>query len=304
MEGINTNSNNIEKTNRNHAVVGIAVDVDVDVSFKDSSTNDQPYWVAPDPMTVTRPTLFSGGGEDPLAQLDLYCRSHSNANNNNNNNNNNSNNGSATATTVADADELLSVAEFLFGQKALTAALAIVDSRRSLITKLVAPSGRSIHLVMSSSSSSSKTMATDTSDRNMAMNMNRNGNRWGGGGEDSYLCLLSPSQSSRLLPPLRYCSCRSFLEKSTKRAATLSSLRTSSAHGNTNSNDENFHDGPPVCKHLLAVFLLPHLAAASASALVASVPSRSYQNYHHYSYPEIKSITEKEFAGFILDRVL
>jgi hypothetical protein len=299
MEGTNTN-NNIEKGNHDHAVVDIDidVDVDVDVSFKDS-TNDQPYWIAPDPMTVTRPTLFSGGGEDPLAQLDLYCRSHSNANNNNNANNN-SNNGSAT---VADADELLSVAEFLFGQKALTTALAIVDSRRSLITKLVAPSGRSVHLVRSSLSSS-KT-ATNASDRNMNMNMNSHRRD---GGEDYYLCLLSPSQSSRSLPPLRYCSCRSFLEKSTKRAAALSSLRTSSAHGNashtnnsnSNSNDENFHDGPPICKHLLAVFLLPHLAAASESAAIAS---NSYQSYR-YSYPEIKSITEKEFAGFILDRVL
>ena len=292
MEGMNSN-NIIEKSNRDHAIVDI--DVDVDASLKDS-INDQPYWIAPDPMTVTIPTLFSGGGEDPLSQLDLYCRSHSNSNNSNNNNSNNNSNDGSAATTVADADELLSVAEFLFGQKALTAALAIVDSRRSLITKLVAPSGRSIHLVRSSSSLSSSSKTTDTSERNM----NRNGHRWDGGGEDSYLCLLSPSQSSQSLPPLRYCSCRSFLEKSTKRAAALSSLRTSSAHGNTNSNDENFHDGPPVCKHLLAVFLLPHLATASA----VSVTSHSYQSYHQYSYPQIKSITEKEFAGFILDRVL
>jgi len=236
------------------------------ISNSSTDQNNQNDWIAPDP--VVKPTLFSGGGEDPLAQLELYCLSNdtlgtiSNANND--------------SSKKIDVDELLSVAEFLFGQKPLMAALTIVDSRRSLITKLVAPSGRSVHLIRSSSA------YIDTNIIN---------NRHDG---EHYLCLLSPSQSSRFVPPLRYCSCRSFLEKSTKKAAVLAStLSNSSVVPNT--NDEACHDGPPVCKHLLALFLLPYLTAASAS--------HSYEKYR-YAYPEVKSITEKEFADFLLDRVL
>ena len=248
---------------------------------KDGIEN-QRTWIAPNP--VTRSTLFSGGGEDPLAQLDLYCQSHSGAKDHSDNGN--SQDG---ATTIADADELLSVAEFLFGRKVLTAALAIVDSRRSLITKLVAPSGRFVHTIRSSSSTSSSAMTgMDVNDANY----HHDG--------EHYLCLLSPSQSSRSLPPIRYCSCRSFLEKSTRKVAALSLLRTQgNASDNSRFNDENHHDGSPVCKHLLALTLLPHLVAASKASA-----SRSYQNTYSYSYPEIKSITEKEFATLVLDRIL
>ena len=249
----------------------------------DEDNNEgQRAWTAPDP--VTRPTLFSGGGEDPLAQLELYCRSHSNANHSDGHGN-----PIGGVTAVADVDELLTVAEFLFGQKALTAALAIVDSRRSLITKLVAPSGRSVHIIRSSSSANSSSAVG-------GMDVTNDANSLSDG--DHYLCLLSPSQSSRFLPPIRYCSCRSFLEKSTRKVAALSSLRTNTSKTNI-FNDENFHDGPPVCKHLLALSLLPHLVAASEASA-----SHSYRSSYSYSYPEIKSITEREFAGLVLDRIL
>ena len=230
-------------------------------------------WVAPDP--VARPSLFSGGGEDPLEQLHIYCQSNSIAEN--------SKNGSVS---VVDTDELLSVAEFLFGPKAMMAALTIVDSRRSLITKLVAPSGRSVHLIQSSSApkparDTNQTRDTPYDDGNY------------------YLCLLSsPPRSSR---SVRYCSCRSFLEKSTKKASALAAVRTSGKENGMrmNINDENCHDGPPVCKHLLALYLLPYLAAASTSST-----SGSYNSGYNTSYPEIKSITEQEFARFILDQAL
>ena len=227
-------------------------------------------WIAPDPVTM--PSLFSGGGEDPLAQLDLYCRSHSNSDATNENQSQNRIGG--VTSTVADVDELLSVAEFLFGQKTLTSALAIVDSRRSLITKLVAPSGRFVHTIRSSNSSSLAAM--DANDPNNS--------RISDG--EHYLCLLSPLQS------LRYCSCRSFLEKSTKKVAALRAHKIG-------FNDENCHDGPPVCKHLLALFLLPHLVAASEAHSNKTSYGHSYS-----SYPEIKSITEQEFATLVLDRIL
>jgi hypothetical protein len=249
-----------------------------------------PNWNAPDP--VTRPTLFSAGGEDPMAQLDLYCKSHSAATNNNSTTTSKTHDFGNDPATVADANELLSVAEFLFGHKALTAALSIVDSRRSLVTKLEAPSGRSVHVIRSSSSSTTTT-TTPTTERNDANYHRRDG-------EQQYLCLLSPSQSSASVPPLRYCSCRSFLEKSTKKAAALAALRTGAASlATTSIHGETFHDGSPVCKHLLALFLLPHLAAASDAG-----DSNSYHTSYRHSYPEIKAITEKEFARFLLDRVL
>ncbi len=255
-----------------------------DTNNKDGIEN-QRAWIGPNPMM--RPTLFSGGGEDPLAHLDLYCQSDFGAKDNSDNGN--SQDG---ATAIADADELLSVAEFLFGQKALTAALAIVDSRRSLITKLIAPSGRFVHTIRSSSSSSS-----NSSSAMAVMDVNDANYRHDG---EHYLCILSPSQSSRSLPPIRYCSCRSFLEKSTRKVTALSLLRTQgNASDNSRFNSENQHDGPPVCKHLLALSLLPHLVAASKASA-----SRSYQNTYSYSYPEIKSITEKEFATLVLDRIL
>ena len=248
--------------------------------------DDGNAWIAPD--RVLRPTLFSGGSEDPLAQLDLYCRSHSDTSNKRV-----KDNAINETPIVSDVDSLLSVAEFLFGQKALNAALAIVDSRRSLVTKLVAPSGRFVHTIRSSSASnpSSAMAAMDISNQRSPLD------------GEHYLCLLPPSQSSRFLAPVRYCSCRSFLEKSTRKVAALSSLHTRGNLG-TNKNcihDESFHDGPPVCKHLLALSLLPHLVAASG----ASGASDSYnRNSYNYSYPEIKCITEKEFASIVLDRIM
>ena len=251
-----------------------------------NGVGDPNDWVAPDP--VLKPTMFSGGGEDPLAQLDLYCRSHSDTSNNKLNSNSIN-----ESSTVSDVDGLLSVAEFLFGQKALNAALVIVDSRRSLITKVVAPSGRFVHTIRSSS-------AFNASPTREAIDVTNGRNPLDG---EQYLCLLSPSQSSGFLAPIRYCSCRSFLEKSTRKVSALSSLRTrgNTANSKHGVHDENFHDGPPVCKHLLALSLLPHLVAASGSSGASNFYNR---NNYNFSYPEIKCITEKEFAGLVLDRII
>jgi hypothetical protein len=83
-------------------------------------------------------------------------------------------------------DDLLNVAEFLFGTNTLQAALTLLDSGASSITK-VSTVHRSMFVVNGSS---------------------HNNNKKGGGGDpQSYMCLLGN---------VEYCSCRSFLEKATK----------------------------------------------------------------------------------------
>lgn len=236
-------------------------------------------------MTTTKSSLFrSGGGEDPLAQLDLYVKSKSDV--------------------ADDCDELLSVAEFLFGQKSLSSALSIVDSRHSLITKLVAPSGRFVYVIRSSTTMGGASLQHHAP--NPILETLRENKK-----DNYYLCLMSPSQSSQSPPPVRYCSCRSFLEKSTKKAAFVaSSLRSNSSTGYNQNNiythDENDREGAPICKHLLALWLLPHLVASSAMTPNGPTgqqpPPRTTEQY--YCCPEIKSVTEEDFANLILDRVL
>jgi len=232
----------------------------------------------------------------------------------------------------------------------LSSALAIVDSRRSLITKLVAPSGRFVHVIRSSSSGAADVAAAGTwlqhTNTNNANNANTNNantntntntnnaytthsmlamlhetnNNIHNEDDEYYLCLLSPSQSSRSRPPLRYCSCRSFLEKSNKKALALNLASTlaSSQRGATRtgchsynySNDESLRDGPPVCKHLLALFLLPHLVAASTSTSTTTktinkqTQTSNRNNTSYYCCQEIKSVTEEDFASLILNRIL
>jgi predicted nucleic acid-binding Zn finger protein len=122
-------------------------------------------------------------------------------------------------------DDLLSVAEFIFGRNTLQAALALLDttSSASSITK-VSTAHRGMFVVNGSNK---------------------------GGGEQSYMCILGS---------VEYCSCRSFLEK------------TSKADGNST-----------VCKHLLALKLMPHLKV---------------------SCPEITTNTETEFSNLVMDRTM
>jgi hypothetical protein len=127
-------------------------------------------------------------------------------------------------------DEILIVAEFLYGSNLLTAALTLLDSCESMVTKLAASSHRSLYLVK---------------------------------GKDSYyMCFCEPH--------LHYCSCRSFLEKTTK----SSNSKTSSSSNNTTTE---------LCKHLLALKLVPHLNIA---------------------FPQITTVTDEEFATLVLDRTL
>lgn len=101
-------------------------------------------------------------------------------------------------------DQILRVAEFLFGKTHLAAALTLLDSHQTTFTRVSSPH-RSIWLVKGSSS------------------------------DLAYMCLV-PHGSHGLF----YCTCRSFLEKTTKQHTNQKHL-------------------PQVCKHLLGLQMIPHL---------------------------------------------
>ena len=127
------------------------------------------------------------------------------------------------ADTDVDQDEILNVAEFLFGSKMLFAALALLDDSSGGITKVStcsAPVKRSLFLVR---------------------------------GTQSYLCYLAKENS------IDYCSCRSFLEKATKARSGV------------------------LCKHLLALKLMPYLSIRCQ---------------------EITTSSHKEFSKLVMDRTL
>ena len=85
--------------------------------------------------------------------------------------------------------------EFLFGTNLLTSTMSVVDNSYNLITELIAPSGRTVHLIRGSK------------------------------GDETYLCLTTGNQY--------YCSCRSFLEKSSK--VSLHTVGTGTGIGSSSS---------------------------------------------------------------------
>ena len=96
-----------------------------------------------------------------------------------------------TAVNEDRQDEILHVAEFLYGEKPLASALHFLDAADTTITKISAKNNhRSLYLVSSSSSSSSWQQQQQQH-------------------KNDYLCLCDDS--------LYYCSCRSFLEKNAKK---------------------------------------------------------------------------------------
>jgi predicted nucleic acid-binding Zn finger protein len=145
---------------------------------------------------------------DPLSQLNTYLESQVNTLPNKNNN----------------PDEILSVAEFLFGSAPLGSALSLLDG--SGITKVSAPGPyqRSLYLVKGSK------------------------------GSQSYICYTGKENS------IEYCSCRSFLEKATK---------------------SNCPGQVVLCKHLLALKLMPYLSIKCH---------------------EVTTSSHEEFATLVMDR--
>jgi hypothetical protein len=125
----------------------------------------------------------------------------------------------------ATQEEVLRVADFLYGST-LDGALGLLDTPES-ITKVVSiPSQRSLYLVR-------------------------------GQGDNSYFCLLSDNAQSSVY----YCSCRSFLEK---------------------SRNSNTHGAACLCKHLLALQLMPTL---------------------HVEGSVIETVSDEEFGNLILNRI-
>lgn len=106
-----------------------------------------------------------------------------------------------TIPVDAKYDEIIRVAEFLFGNTLLTAAFTLLDAHESVFTKVTSPH-RSLWLVRGSS-------------------------------DVAYMCFVCDDT-----PDLYYCTCRSFLEKTTKKVDTAL---------------------PEMCKHLLALKLIPAL---------------------------------------------
>lgn len=147
-------------------------------------------------------------------------------------------------SATAHQDEILRVVDFLF-ESILEGSLAILNSSETLISKVVsAPSHRFFYLVQTSSSSSST-------------------RRVGGGqgstrtssGPSDYLCLLPAhkSSSSYSPSPIYYCSCRSFYEKSRATWSGRHSIHQNSGIAATGRSS------PSLCKHLLALKLMPLL---------------------------------------------
>jgi len=132
---------------------------------------------------------------------------------------------------TAQQDEILRVVDFLF-ESILEGSLAILNSAETMIVKAVsAPSQRFLYLVQASSSSSS-TRRTST-------------------GPSDYLCLLPTKPLSSSSPSFYFCSCRSFFEKS--RAAW--SVRHTNHQ--TSGTAASGRSSPSLCKHLLALKLMP-----------------------------------------------
>jgi hypothetical protein len=167
-------------------------------------------WIVPAPP----PQL-----QDPLSQLDSYLESLK----------------SSTDNTMHNHhDEILNVAEFLYGSNALGSSMALLDASCG-ITKVSTPTAlckRSLYLVKGSKDA------------------------------QYYLCFSAKENA------VDYCSCRSFLEKATK--------LSSSTH-NTNGSS------PSLCKHLLALKLMPYLSVEC---------------------PEITTSSHEEFAKLVLDRTI
>jgi predicted nucleic acid-binding Zn finger protein len=130
-------------------------------------------------------------------------------------------------------DEILNVAEFLYGHNLLTSALTLLDACETTVTKF-STTNRSLYLVKGQQQQPSKYLENNHS--------------------TTYLCLSSRT--------VEYCSCRSFLEKNAKEKNTSVDL----------------------CKHLLALKLMPHLSTIAC--------------------PQITTVTDDEFANLVLDRTL
>jgi len=169
-------------------------------------------------------------------------------------------------------DEIIRVCHFLFGNM-LSAALALLDTSERIITKIETGHGtsyRSYFLVRGSKqwngrykSSSSfnppNPYMAATGDMPDPASLNANAQQDG----PFYLCII-PNPDTDVHARCYSCSCRSYLEKA--------------------KGTDRCPVAPRICKHLLALMLLPHL------------PNVKHQT--------ITTSTEEEFTNLILQRTI
>jgi hypothetical protein len=159
---------------------------------------------AAEPCSRQGPMDQTAAGNDPLHLFDSYVLQQQ-------------------KTNASDDDEILRVADFMFGSATLDGALQVLQP--------VAPGGvgfiRQIRSITSSS----------------CLYLVRHGSE--GAPPTHYFCFLPPPPSGNLLHDIVYCSCRSFLERSVK------------AHHQQRHRAPSPTRGPPsvYCKHLLAIRL-------------------------------------------------
>ena len=144
------------------------------------------------------------------------------------------------ATNVEQDDRqessILLMADFLFGATTLDGAVAILDNAESLITRIVdGPNKRQMYFCRSSSSQHHH--YHHSSNQRPASEV-----------PSSYLCIIPKSEDRY---PIHYCSCRSFLELSRSTATSA----------------------PRLCKHLLALYLLPYLDSQPCALVETSSDS-------------------------------
>lgn len=205
-------------------------------------------------------------------------------------------------------DELLQVAEFLYGPTLLSSALELIDADASastgngsvVFTRLVAPSGRAVHLVRGSGAGQTYLCLTEDDDANAG---------GGGGGSGG---------------GIHYCSCRSYLERSGRYSSSNNNNNASATAGGADVcggvggpptlppsggaaavSTSTQHRSPPLCKHLLALKLLPHLSCGGGQSCDENEnfddDVDAFDDFDALTV--VQTVTEEEFAHLVMDRV-
>jgi hypothetical protein len=192
-------------------------------------------------------------------------------------------------------DEVLRLVDFLYGSTTVEGALAILDNNamvrdNTIITRVISQSSqRSLFLVKAAAASAShkrRKLPLPQHQHHYQQQCNDDSNY--------YLCLLPPHDDAEnhqdepltaaAFLPVYYCSCRSFLEKNSRYNGCTT---TSSRRDGTWSNNSNHSHSPNLCKHLLALRLMPALQICAAAAVTTT-----------------ETVSDYDFSEIILNRLL
>ena len=117
-------------------------------------------------------------------------------------------------------EEILRVADYLYGGSSLESALSVLDTEGSVRQICATPSLRGAYLVQGTQKPGTRRSSS----------------------VDNYFCLFQPKLNKKAA--FYYCSCRSFFERAK-------------------------HDQSNICKHLIALMLMPHLGCSCKVELVS-----------------------------------